>query len=199
MNEHMQQLEEVLTKLAVKLNTFKEQLAANDEKWRTVKDLFANFNNRLSVVEQRLASLPVDKLDDIEELDAVVKSMRAELDEQRKQTIEKPKRTRSTKKASSIMTKTVDMNDVQRIEEAQPEVYGNPEPLNSINWKNIYIEGIHINTPIINLVKSTLAAGYDTAYSVSQQTGIPEEAAQYIMDMNEEGLKAIMEATAVTD
>lgn len=199
MNEHMQQLEEVLTKLAVKLNTFKEQLSANDEKWRTVKDLFANFNNRLSVVEQRLASLPVDKLDDIEELDAVVKSMRAEIDERRKQTIEKPKRTRSTKKASSIMTKTVDMNDVQRIEEAQPEVYGNPEPLNSINWKNIYIEGIHINTPIINLVKSTLAAGYDTAYSVSQQTGIPEEAAQYIMDMNEEGLKAIMEATAVTD
>lgn len=199
MNEHMQQLEEVLTKLAVKLNTFKEQLAANDEKWRTVKDLFANFNNRLSVVEQRLASLPVDKLDDIEELDAVVKSMRAEIDERRKQTIEKPKRTRSTKKASSIMTKTVDMNDVQRIEEAQPEVYGNPEPLNSINWKNIYIEGIHINTPIINLVKSTLAAGYDTAYSVSQQTGIPEEAAQYIMDMNEEGLKAIIEATAVTD
>ena len=199
MNEHMQQLEEVLTKLAVKLNTFKEQLAANDEKWRTVKDLFANFNNRLSTVEQRLVSLPVDKLDDIDELDAVVKAMRAELDEQRKQTIEKPKRTRATKKASSIMTKTVDMNDVQRIEAAQPEVYGETAPLPSVNWKNVFVEGIHINTPIINLVKSTLAAGYDTAYSVSQQTGIPEEAAQYIMDMNEEGLKAIMEATAVTD
>ena len=69
----------------------------------------------------------------------------------------------------------------------------------SINWKNIYVEGVHINTPIINLVKSTLASGYDTAYSVSQQTGIPEEAAQYIMDMSEEGLKAIMEATAATD
>ena len=31
MNEHMQQLEEVLTKLAAKLNEFKGQLAANDD------------------------------------------------------------------------------------------------------------------------------------------------------------------------
>lgn len=198
MNEHMQQLEEVLTKLAAKLNEFKGQLAANDEKWRTVKDLFANFNNRLVDVEKRLESLPVDRMADIDELDAVVKAMRAELDEQRRQADEKPKRTRS-KKAASIMTKTVDMDDVQRIEAMQPEVYGNPEPLKSIDWKNIYVEGIHINIPIINLVKSTLASGYDTAYSVSQQTGIPEEAAQYIMDMSEEGLKAIMEATAATD
>lgn len=198
MNEHMQQLEEVLTKLAAKLNEFKGQLAANDEKWRTVKDLFANFNNRLVDVEKRLESLPVDRMADIDELDAVVKAMRAELDEQRRQATEKPKRTRS-KKAASIMTKTVDMDDVQRIEAMQPEVYGNPEPLKSIDWKNIYVEGIHINTPIINLVRSTLASGYDTAYSVSQQTGIPEEAAQYIMDMSEEGLKAIMEATAATD
>lgn len=199
MNEHMQQLEMVLTKLAAKLNEFKGQLAANDEKWRTVKDLFANFNNRLVDVEKRLESLPVDRMADIDELDAVVKAMRAELDEQRKQAAEKPKRTRSSKKAASIMTKTVDMDDVQRIEAMQPEVYGNPEPLKSIDWKNIYVEGIHINTPIINLVRSTLASGYDTAYSVSQQTGIPEEAAQYVMDMSEEGLKAIMEATAVTD
>lgn len=200
MNEHMQQLEMVLTKLAAKLNEFKGQLAANDEKWRTVKDLFANFNNRLVDVEKRLESLPVDRMADIDELDAVVKAMRAELDEQRRQAAEKPKRTRSSKKAtSSIMTKTVDMDDVQRIEAMQPEVYGNPEPLKPINWKNIYVEGVHINTPIINLVKSTLASGYDTAYSVSQQTGIPEEAAQYIMDMSEEGLKAIMEATAATD
>lgn len=200
MNEHMQQLEEVLTKLAAKLNEFKGQLAANDEKWRAVKGLFSNFNERLVAVEKRLASLPIDRMDDIEKLDAVVKAMRAELDEQRKQAAEKPKRTRSSKKAtSSIMTKTVDMDDVQRIEAMQPEVYGNPEPLESINWKNIYVEGVHINTPIINLVKSTLASGYDTAYSVSQQTGIPEEAAQYIMDMSEEGLKAIMEATAATD
>lgn len=198
MNEHMQQLEMVLTKLAAKLNEFKGQLAANDEKWRTVKDLFANFNNRLVDVEKRLESLPVDRMADIDELDAVVKAMRAELDEQRSQAAEKPKRTRS-KKAASIMTKTVDMDDVQRIEAMQPEVYGNPEPLKSIDWKNIYVEGIHINTPIINLVRSTLASGYDTAYSVSQQTGIPEEAAQYIMDMSEEGLKAIMEATAATD
>ena len=198
MNEHMQQLEMVLTKLAAKLNEFKGQLAANDEKWRTVKDLFANFNNRLVDVEKRLESLPVDRMADIDELDAVVKAMRAELDEQRRQASEKPKRTRS-KKAASIMTKTVDMDDVQRIEAMQPEVYGNPEPLKSIDWKNIYVEGIHINTPIINLVRSTLASGYDTAYSVSQQTGIPEEAAQYVMDMSEEGLKAIMEATAVTD
>lgn len=198
MNEHMQQLEMVLTKLAAKLNEFKGQLAANDEKWRTVKDLFANFNNRLVDVEKRLESLPVDRMADIDELDAVVKAMRAELDEQRRQATEKPKRTRS-KKAASIMTKTVDMDDVQRIEAMQPEVYGNPEPLKSIDWKNIYVEGIHINTPIINLVRSTLASGYDTAYSVSQQTGIPEEAAQYVMDMSEEGLKAIMEATAVTD
>lgn len=198
MNEHMQQLEMVLTKLAAKLNEFKGQLAANDEKWRTVKDLFANFNNRLVDVEKRLESLPVDRMADIDELDAVVKAMRAELDEQRMQAAEKPKRTRS-KKAASIMTKTVDMDDVQRIEAMQPEVYGNPEPLKSIDWKNIYVEGIHINTPIINLVRSTLASGYDTAYSVSQQTGIPEEAAQYVMDMSEEGLKAIMEATAVTD
>lgn len=198
MNEHMQQLEMVLTKLAAKLNEFKGQLAANDEKWRTVKDLFANFNNRLVDVEKRLESLPVDRMADIDELDAVVKAMRAELDEQRRQATEKPKRTRS-KKAASIMTKTVDMDDVQRIEAMQPEVYGNPEPLKSIDWKNIYVEGIHINTPIINLVRSTLASGYDTAYSVSQQTGIPEEAAQYIMDMSEEGLKAIMEATAATD
>lgn len=198
MNEHMQQLEMVLTKLAAKLNEFKGQLAANDEKWRTVKDLFANFNNRLVDVEKRLESLPVDRMADIDELDAVVKAMRAELDEQRRQTAEKPKRTRS-KKAASIMTKTVDMDDVQRIEAMQPEVYGTPEPLKSIDWKNIYVEGIHINTPIINLVRSTLASGYDTAYSVSQQTGIPEEAAQYVMDMSEEGLKAIMEATAVTD
>jgi hypothetical protein len=198
MNEHMQQLEMVLTKLAAKLNEFKGQLAANDEKWRTVKDLFANFNNRLVDVEKRLESLPVDRMADIDELDAVVKAMRAELDEQRRQAAEKPKRTRS-KKAASIMTKTVDMDDVQRIEAMQPEVYGNPEPLKSIDWKNIYVEGIHINTPIINLVRSTLASGYDTAYSVSQQTGIPEEAAQYVMDMSEEGLKAIMEATAATD
>ena len=198
MNEHMQQLEEVLTKLAAKLNEFKGQLAANDEKWRTVKDLFANFNNRLVDVEKRLESLPVDRMADIDELDAVVKAMRAELDEQRRQAAEKPKRTRS-KKTASIMTKTVDMDDVQRIEAMQPEVYGNPEPLKSIDWKNIYVEGIHINTPIINLVRSTLASGYDTAYSVSQQTGIPEEAAQYIMDTSEEGLKAIMEATAATD
>lgn len=198
MNEHMQQLEMVLTKLAAKLNEFKGQLAANDEKWRTVKDLFANFNNRLVDVEKRLESLPVDRMADIDELDAVVKAMRAELDEQRRQATEKPKRTRS-KKAASIMTKTVDMDDVQRIEAMQPEVYGNPEPLKSIDWKNIYVEGIHINTPIINLVRSTLASGYDTAYSVSQQTGIPEEAAQYVMDMSEEGLKAVMEATAVTD
>lgn len=198
MNEHMQQLEMVLTKLAAKLNEFKGQLAANDEKWRTVKDLFANFNNRLVDVEKRLESLPVDRMADIDELDAVVKAMRAELDEQRRQAVEKPKRTRS-KKAASIMTKTVDMDDVQRIEAMQPEVYGNPEPLKSIDWKNIYVEGIHINTPIINLVRSTLASGYNTAYSVSQQTGIPEEAAQYVMDMSEEGLKAIMEATAVTD
>lgn len=198
MNEHMQQLEMVLTKLAAKLNEFKGQLAANDEKWRTVKDLFANFNNRLVDVEKRLESLPVDRMADIDELDAVVKAMRAELDEQRRQVAEKPKRTRS-KKAASIMTKTVDMDDVQRIEAMQPEVYGNPEPLKSIDWKNIYVEGIHINTPIINLVRSTLASGYDTAYSVSQQTGIPEEAAQYVMDMSEEGLKAVMEATAVTD
>lgn len=198
MNEHMQQLEMVLTKLAAKLNEFKGQLAANDEKWRTVKDLFANFNNRLVDVEKRLESLPVDRMADIDELDAVVKAMRAELDEQCRQAAEKPKRTRS-KKAASIMTKTVDMDDVQRIEAMQPEVYGNPEPLKSIDWKNIYVEGIHINTPIINLVRSTLASGYDTAYSVSQQTGIPEEAAQYVMDMSEEGLKAIMEATAVTD
>ena len=196
MNEHMQQLEMVLTKLAAKLNEFKGQLAANDEKWRTVKDLFANFNNRLVDVEKRLESLPVDRMADIDELDAVVKAMRAELDEQRRQAAGKPKRTRS-KKAASIMTKTVDMDDVQRIEAMQPEVYGNPEPLKPIDWKNIYVEGIHINTPIINLVRSTLASGYDTAYSVSQQTGIPEEAAQYVMDMSEEGLKAIMEATAV--
>ena len=85
MNEHMQQLEEVLTKLAAKLNEFKGQLAANDEKWRAVKGLFSNFNERLVAVEKRLASLPVDRMDDIEELDAVVKAMRAELDEQRKQ------------------------------------------------------------------------------------------------------------------
>ena len=39
MNEHMQQLEMVLTKLAAKLNEFKGQLAANDEKWRTVKSI----------------------------------------------------------------------------------------------------------------------------------------------------------------
>lgn len=198
MNEHMQQLEMVLTKLAAKLNEFKGQLAANDEKWRTVKDLFANFNNRLVDVEKRLESLPADRMADIDELDAVVKAMRAELDEQRRQAAEKPKRTRP-KKAASIMTKTVDMDDVQRIEAMQPEVYGNPEPLKPIDWKNIYVEGIHINTPIINLVRSTLASGYDTAYSVSQQTGIPEEAAQYVMDMSEEGLKAIMEATAATD
>ncbi len=85
MNEHMQQLEMVLTKLAAKLNEFKGQLAANDEKWRTVKDLFANFNNRLVDVEKRLKSLPVDRMADIDELDAVVKAMRAELDEQRRQ------------------------------------------------------------------------------------------------------------------
>lgn len=200
MNEHMQQLEEVLTKLAAKLNGFKGQLAANDGKWRAVKGLFSNFNERLAAVEKRLASLPADRMDGIGELAAAVKAMRAELDGQRKQAAEKPKRTRPPKKAtSSIMTKTVDMADVQRIEAMQPEAYGNPGPLKPINWKGIYVEGVHINTPIINLVKSALASGYDTAYSVSQQTGIPEEAAQYIMDMGEEGLKAIMEATAATD
>lgn len=198
MNEHMQQLEMVLAKLAAKLNEFKGQLAANDEKWRTVKGLFANFNNRLADVEKRLESLPADRMADIGELGAAVKAMRAELDGQRKQAAEKPKRTRS-KKAAPIMTKAVDMDDVQRIEAMHPEAYGNPEPLKPTDWKDIYVEGIHINTPIINLVRSTLASGYDTAYSVSQQTGIPEEAAQYVMDMGEEGLKAIMEATAVAD
>lgn len=200
MNDHMQQLEEVLTKLTGKLNDFKEQLVANDKKWELVKNIFANFNSRLDAVEKKLASLPVDKLEDIEELDAVVKAMREELDMQRKQPAEKPKRTRS-KKSSSIMTTEVDMEDVRRIEASQPAVYGDsePVPLKPIDWTNIFVEGIHINTPIINLVKSTIAAGYGTAYSVSQQTGIPEEAAQYVMDMSEDTLKAIMDATAVAE
>lgn len=204
-------IEEILPKVAGKLNVLQQRVDACDEKFKTMKVILGKFNDRFDDIEKALdlANLPgvkarVDQLrsefdalvQKVEQLEPAIESFTPEeakaiedeaekaLQKLNRQSSEKPKRGRR-KTVSSAISKEVDMRVVQRIEELNPERYGD-------EWKEApVIDGVKIDGTVIHAVKIAVAGGNSTAYMVSQATTLPEETCQFVMDQSEDTLQAI--------